>query len=100
MPRTPANLPRHELIGLHVAIVDATDQSRNGMEGRVVDETQHTLVIETARGEKTVPKRGTVFRFDLADIKVRVHGQLLTGRPEDRLSKKLPRKWGRTPNNA
>lgn len=94
MARTPENLPRHELIGLDAEVVESTDPSRTGIDGRVVDETQNTLLIETSEGEKTVPKEESVFRFRLEDLKVRVNGKLLSGRPEERIGKKLPGKWG------
>ena len=42
----PKDIIRHELIGLHVSVVDSTDPSIVGVEGRVIDETRNTLVIE------------------------------------------------------
>jgi ribonuclease P protein subunit POP4 len=81
MSLTPESLPRHELVGLHVRVVEDTDQSRVGIEGRVVRETMQTLVIEprsTERasgadrepsdsGVKQVPKAGATFEFRLTD---------------------------------
>lgn len=96
MPRTAENLPRHELIGLHAAVTDATDPSLTGMDGTVVDETRQTLVIETEAGERTVAKDAAVFRFDLPETGVEIQGNILLGRPEERILKKLPRKWGYT----
>jgi len=94
MPRTADNLPRHELIGLMTEVVESTDPSREGLKGNVVDETKNTLVLDTEDGETTVPKDETVFRFDLGDLKVRLDGRLLTGRPEERIGQQLPGKWG------
>ena len=52
-----------------------------------------TLKIETKKGEKTVPKQHTVFIFTIPDgTKVQVNGNILLGRSEDRIKKKLP-KW-------
>ncbi len=93
MPRTPENLPRHELIGLDSEVVESTDPGREGLAGTVVDETKNTLLLDTEDGEKSVPKEECVFRFHLEDLKVRVNGRLLSGRPEDRIGKRLPRKW-------
>ncbi|MDY6771518.1 MAG: ribonuclease P protein component 1 [Candidatus Nanohaloarchaea archaeon] len=94
MPRTPDNLPRHELIGLEAEVVEATDPSREGITGTVVDETKNTLVLDTDQGERQIPKEESVFRFHLGDLKVRVNGRLLAGRPEERIGKDLPGKWG------
>ncbi|MFB6068493.1 MAG: ribonuclease P protein component 1 [Halobacterium sp.] len=84
MALTPGTLPRHELVGLHARVVESTDQSRVGVEGRVVDETMQTLLLEprgdgsqgdaggdsrepAGSGVKQVPKRGTTFEFRLTD---------------------------------
>jgi len=71
MPLTPETLPRHELAGLHVRVVDASNPDLVGVAGRVVRETANTLVVEPgasgASGTKTVPKRGTTFEFALTD---------------------------------
>lgn len=94
MPRTAENLPRHELIGLTVEVAESTDPGRCGVSGPVIDETRNTLVIETSSGDRTLPKAECEFAFRMEDLKVRVDGNLLTGRPEERISKSLPGKWG------
>lgn len=93
MPRTPENLVRHELIGLDVAVQDATDPTLDGMGGTVVDETRQTLVIATDTGEKRVAKDVARFSFALDQETVTIDGGLLVARPHERILKKLPRKW-------
>ncbi len=93
MPRTPKNLPRHELIGLEVEVVESTG-NRQGIKGKVVNETESTLVVETDEGEKTVPKEESHLQFMVDDLKVRVNGRLLEGKPEERIGKRFPGKWG------
>jgi len=88
---TPSNLPRHELMGLKVRVEHSTNPCLVGIEGRVVDETQRTLVIEEPSGRMLrVPKDVCTFVFDLPPM-VRVSGRLLVGRPEDRISKRYRR---------
>ena len=94
MSRTPENLVRHELIGLPVRVVKHDDHNMEGLEGDVVDETMKTLSILAEKGRVTVPKKGAEFLFNLEEDKVKVEGDLLVGRPEDRVSKKIPGKWG------
>jgi len=91
---TPQNLVAHELCGLAVEVVDSTDRSRIGTGGKVVWETQHTLVIATGDGEKVVPKAECAFVFDLPP-KVRVEGSAIHHKPADRVKRglKLMRKW-------
>ncbi|MFP8953088.1 ribonuclease P protein component 1 [Natrialbaceae archaeon A-arb3/5] len=71
MALTPETLPRHELNGLPVRVVESDDRTRVGLEGRVVIETTKTLSIEVrTNGESrvvTVPKSGSVFEFAITD---------------------------------
>ncbi|OAQ51708.1 ribonuclease P [Natrinema mahii] len=71
MALTPETLPRHELNGLPVRVVESDDSSRVGIEGRVVIETTKTLSVEIRdRGESRVvmvPKSGSVFEFAITD---------------------------------
>ena len=84
--RTAANLRKHELIGLEVAVLRAADPSLVGVQGHVVDETRNTLVVEAGGREKSVPKEGTLFRFQLQGG-VEVDGDEILYRPEDRVKK-------------
>ncbi len=95
MGRSAKNLVLHELIGLTARVVHATDPALVGLEGRVVDETMHLIVIQTPRGEKRVQKRSAVFAFYAPDGSVVVvDGRILEVRPEER-TKKLWRRRGR-----
>ena len=89
MPRTVENLPRHELIGLHVEVEEHSDSNKIGISGEVLDETRDMLRI----GDKWVEKEGTVFLFELDEEEVRIKGDIIKKRPEDRLKMKLPGKW-------
>jgi ribonuclease P protein subunit POP4 len=89
---TPKNLIKHELIGLEVKIVKATNPTLKGRKGKVVDETYNMLVIDVGNKEIKVAKKDCVFRFTLpSKVKVEVDGKLLVGRPEERIKKNLPR---------
>lgn len=89
MPRTPVNLPKHELIGLSVEVEEHSDESLEGIEGTVVDETKNMLVIDG----KKVQKDEGVFVFKLNDSKVRINGKIIAKRPEDRVKMRLPDKY-------
>lgn len=80
------NLRKHELIGLQVEVVHATDPSQSHVRGRVVDETRNTLVLEVRGREKRIPKHGSRFRFDV-EGGVEVDGEDIRFRPEDRVKK-------------
>ena len=87
---TPNNVVRHELIGLAIKITSAKNKSNVGLEGKIVDETYKTFVIETRKGEKRVFKEHTTLTITLPDKKkVEVEGNILVARPWDRIKKKL-----------
>ncbi|QSW99171.1 ribonuclease P protein component 1 [Haloterrigena alkaliphila] len=71
MALTPETLPRHELNGLPVRVVESDDASRVGLEGRVVIETTKTLSIEIRENCNSrvvmVPKSGSTFEFAITD---------------------------------
>lgn len=76
-----------ELIGLRVRVEESTDPTKEWVAGEVVDETRNTLVIETRGGDRTVPKAECKFAFRYEGEWVGVDGELLVGRPEDRIKK-------------
>jgi len=85
--RSPTNIVRHEFIGLHVQVVDASNASLIGIEGEIVDETKSTFIIKTKRGEKQVMKTGASFKVNVGEQEVIIKGDILVGRPEDRIKK-------------
>lgn len=80
------NLRKHELIGLQVEVVRATDPGVAHLTGRVVDETRNLLVIESGGVEKRIAKQGARFRFQLQGG-IEVEGDEIRFRPEDRVKK-------------
>ena len=77
--RQKADIARRELIGLEVSCGE--------LKGRVVDETKHTFLVETPKGEKRVPKSGNRFVFQENGAAFEVDGADITFRPEDRTKK-------------
>jgi len=93
MPRTLENLAKHEFIGLEVEVDNHSDVNMEGLSGVVVDETQSFLKIETEKDVKMVEKKEGSFVFELDDTKVRILGELISKRPEERVKMRLPGKW-------
>ena len=89
---TPRNLPRHELLGLRVK----AKPIRGGRVhvGEVVGETRNMLKILRDDGRiVALPKKAHRFEFELpSGERVLVEGEVLIGRPEERLKKRL-RRW-------
>lgn len=95
MIERPDNIARHELIGLRVDVAGGSNPCLVGISGRVVDETRNTILIETLRGEKRVPKAETSLIFTLpSGQRVRVAGSVLISQPENRINKRMQRsRW-------
>jgi ribonuclease P protein subunit POP4 len=86
---TRRNILRHELIGLPVTVVRASNPRHREMSGTVIDETRNTLRIRTATGIKVIPKHPNTFRFVLPDgTIVDVNGSALVMQPERRITQK------------
>ena len=92
---TPKNILQHELVGLPVRVVDSTCSNYKGLSGIVVGETYNMLKIShDLKAIKTVPKKECTFEFALdSRVKVRVKGEVILGRPEDRVKRRLKVGW-------
>jgi len=90
---TPAFV-QSEFIGLNAKVVKSTNPNYVGISGKVIDETRNTLVIKHKNEEKVVVKNVAVFHFTMSDgTIVEVDGNIILGRPEDRVKKRLRRRW-------
>ncbi|MEA3378724.1 MAG: ribonuclease P protein component 1 [Nanoarchaeota archaeon] len=83
----PKEIIQHELIGLEIEIVDASNKSLIGKKGNIIDETKNTLTIKDGEKYKKVLKSQITFRTTIAGKKIEVDGRKLVGRPEERLKK-------------
>ncbi|MCL4449889.1 MAG: ribonuclease P protein subunit [Candidatus Thermoplasmatota archaeon] len=72
-----------DVVGTNVKVIKHSDPTIVGMEGRIVDERKNILTIETARGERIVPKTsGTLL---IGDQEATLERMRL--RPEDKMKK-------------
>jgi RNase P/RNase MRP subunit p29 len=76
-----------ELIGRTVRIIECTDPSWVNQSGLIIDETQHTFLIETDKKQKRIAKQTATFAFEYHGKKTIVKGSRLAYRPEDRIKK-------------
>ncbi|MCD6275981.1 MAG: ribonuclease P protein subunit [Thermoplasmata archaeon] len=90
--RTEKNLKMHELIGLYAKVEESTNPNQKGIEGRIVDETYHMLIIETSKGEKKIMKKGAKFRIKLNGKEIVINGDDINYRPHERIKKLIRRK--------
>ena len=81
-----------EFIGASAEVVAATAHTYVGLRGRIVDETRNTFVLETARGERRLPKRCVTLRLSTEKGEATIEGRDVISRPEDRVKKFRKRK--------
>ncbi len=94
MPLTAETLPRHELVGLTVDVVSASNQDLRGIAGDVVEETTQTLGIDGGDRVHTVPKADATFAVTLPDGEtVTVEGEVLVARPPRRTEQTGDSQW-------
>ena len=87
-PKEVRDVAARELIGLDVTVVASGDPGLVGLEGRVVDESRNTFLVERPDGrEARVAKRGQTFAFELPEGRATVRGEALNFAPEDRIKK-------------
>jgi len=83
-----------EFIGLKAKVVESSNADSMGISGPVIDETRNTLSIRHKNADKMIVKDSSVFHFTMPDgTIVEVDGKILLGRPEDRLKKRIKRRW-------
>jgi ribonuclease P protein subunit POP4 len=94
MALTPETLPRHELVGLDVRVVAASNPEVIDLDGRVVSETTRTLGIEHDGRVSHVPKDCATFEWTLPSGEVvETAGETLIARPARRTEQKGDSKW-------
>ena len=70
-----------ELIGLRVRVCGKK------IEGKIIDETKNMFIVECEEGMKKTIKNSNEFEFELNNQKLKVEGNKLVGRPEERIKK-------------
>jgi len=93
MKITPSIL-QYELIGLNARVVKSVHPNYVGIAGRVIDETCNTFIIQYEKKRKIVAKNAVVFYFTMPDgTVVEIDGKAIVGRPENRIKKRIRRRW-------
>jgi len=91
---TAETLARHELVGLDVEVVAASNPDLLGTSGEAVMETTRTLGIEHEGRVLQVPKADATFEWTLPDgSRVRTDGERLVGRPARRTEQRGDSIW-------
>lgn len=76
---------RGELIGVEV--------EARGIKGIIIDETKNTFVVKEGGKKKKAAKKNNEFIFNFPEFRVKVDGNMIALRPEDRIKMRFHKKW-------
>jgi RNase P/RNase MRP subunit p29 len=80
-------ITKDEFIGRYVTITDCQDPTFHHVNGVIIDETQHTFLIQTPNKVKRIAKQIAIFSMHHEGNKQYVQGSTICFRPEDRIKK-------------
>lgn len=83
----PEHIVAHEWVGREVVVGGSPNRAEIGLNGEVVDETLNTFTLKTEKSLKTVAKRNRIFQVEFMGKNMRVSGNYLCFRPEDRIKR-------------
>lgn len=83
----PRNIERHELIGLSIKITESKNPTLLGLEGKIIDETQNTITIQSKNSTKKIIKNQIKMRIKINQKEMIIDGNQLVGRPHERIKK-------------
>jgi ribonuclease P protein subunit POP4 len=91
MKKDMERLLREGLIGAKVSITGSRNNDAIGFAGVVVDESRDMITIDCDGEKKRFIKDQQTFAFKINDLTITVEGNMLAGRPEERIKKWLTR---------
>ncbi|MDP3916948.1 MAG: ribonuclease P protein subunit [Nanoarchaeota archaeon] len=84
------DIPRAEFIGRTIEVVGAENPSLIGIKGKIVNDTKSTFEIEKKDGQtKKLVKKQVTIKTKIQGKTVIIEGEILQGKPEERLKKKI-----------
>lgn len=72
------------LIGLTARIVSSSSKELLGLDGKIIDETKNTIVIESNEKIRKIPKKGKIFEVTFKDEKIKIKGDHILFKPEEK----------------
>ena len=79
------NILKMELIGRNIEIINATNKDLIGIKGKIIDETQHTIIISQKDKRKTLLKEQITFIVTEKNRRIKIDGKKINKKPEKRI---------------
>ena len=83
---TKSNIASQKLTGLDVEIVESRNPELVGLAGTIHFETKNMFFIYTPKGERQVPKEGSIWEFAVKGSKIMVDGSGILQKPDERVA--------------
>ena len=85
---TADNIMSHEFIGLDTKVVESTNSQVVGLNGRIINETKSMFTLNTEKGQKSISKSSSNWKFSIEGKDIVVKGDKIAKRPFDRIGGK------------
>lgn len=72
------------LIGLEMEVVSSSSRELIGTKGKIIDETKNLVVVEKGKDVRNIVKKGNVFEVKFMGKKVKINGDGIVYRPEEK----------------
>jgi ribonuclease P protein subunit POP4 len=87
-PITIETLTRHEVIGLHVSVVQSSNPTHVGIKGKIIAERKNMFLISDSTKKRWLPKDAVVYSFSLPDKSFTIiNGSKFIGKHAERIKK-------------
>ena len=83
------NIIQQEFIGLETKIVDSSNVQLIGLNGTITNETKSMLTLKTQKGQKQIPKKNSVWSFNIDNQEIKLNGSKIQKRPQERIGLKI-----------
>lgn len=87
------NIIKGEYVGLNVEINKTSGTNEEMIKCLIIDESKKTFKIENENGIKTIIKKNSIITIRKKDKSYNIIGDILVGKPEERVKKKIRKKW-------
>lgn len=89
MTVTPENIHYHEIVGLRAVINESTDETLQGVSGKIVSESKNMITLQGNGGRTVQIAKRVASRIELETSSgvCFISGSSLIGKPEDRLAR-------------
>ena len=80
---------RIEFIGKEIELTESTNIHNIGINGKIIDETKSSFLVQTKKGNKRLMKNTITFKTKINNKEYEIQGMLLQKRPHERIKLRI-----------